>query len=46
MFLNKDIHLHTDHVAINEKVEKSMSDVRVTSGTDVGSDHKLLVIKL
>ena len=58
MFPHKDIHLHTwispnsinknqiDHVAINGKFKRSINDVRVQRGADVGSDHNLLVIKL
>ena len=35
-----------DHVAINGKFKKSINDVKVIRGVDVGSDHNLLVIKL
>ena len=58
MFPHKDIHLHTwtspnhehknqiDHVAINGKFKRSVNDVRVMRGADVGSDHNLLITKL
>lgn len=58
MFPHKDIHLYTwttpngqhknqiDHVAINGKFKRSINDVKVMRGADVGSDHNLLIIKL
>ena len=57
MFPHNYTHLHTwtlpngmhknqiDHVAISGKFKRSINDVLVKRGADVGSDHNLLVIK-
>lgn len=57
-FMHKNIHKTTwnspdgrtrnliDHVLINRKWAKSMQDVKVHRGADVGSDHQLVISKI
>ena len=58
IFQHKNIHKATwispdhqtenqiDHVCISKKFRRSLQDVRVMRGADVGSDHQLVVAKL
>ena len=35
-----------DHICVNQKFRRSLQDVRVRRGADVGSDHQLLIGKI
>ena len=58
MFPNKDVHKYTwaspdgqhrnqiDHVAVRSRFKRSVQDTRTHRGTDVGSDHNLIITEV